>query len=156
MSAIMPKPLKGKDVRVVIQGMERSDSTGAYTSLGSSFTVTGRAAELRVNPTTEWERTDADDAEEADRDWTKVDWTISLGALKLITGNAGDLEDIWTACKYVEIKIEWNRAGSNRPKYYYGGIQSLSFERAAGRMVDTLEVVRVAVGSDNPNSASLL
>lgn len=156
MAATMPKPLKGKDCRVTVQPLTRSDSTGAYTSAGSLFTVTGRAGGFSVEDTTEWERTDSDDASSADRDWTKDDFTLTIEDMKLITGSAGDLEDIKQLYKYAEVKIEWNRAGSNRARYYYGGIQSLSFERAAGRMIDRMTVAKVDVGAANPSATSLL
>lgn len=156
MPATMPKPLKRKDIRITVQPAQRSDATGAYSSTGSLFTVTGRGAAVNLQDTTEWERTDADDASGADRDWTKDDWTLVIEGLKLITGSAGDLEDIKQQYKYAEIKVEWNRAGVNRPKYYLGGIQDLNFESALGRMVDRMTLVRVGTDGANPSTSSQL
>lgn len=156
MPATMDKVLKAKDVSIVVQPLARNEDTGALSASGSAFTVTGRAGQLTVARRKEVERMDADDATGADRDWTKDDFTLTVEALKLTTGNAGDLEDAFETSPFAEVQVRWPRAGVNRDRFYYGIIEEFSWDKAVGRNIDRISMSRIDIGASNPASASQL
>lgn len=156
MSAIHRRVVRAVDVAISIQPLSRDASSGALTTNGSAFTATGRAGALTIERSRESERVDADDMSGADRDFGKSDFTITVEALKLAVGSAGDLEDIFENSPFVELLIQWDRAGVARPRYWYGLVERFSFNRAAVKNVDQLTISRIDIGQNNPATSSQL
>jgi hypothetical protein len=154
MSAIHRRVLKAANVSVVVQPLARNEANGALTSYGTALTVTGRAGGLTVNRKYETERVDADDMTGADRDWSKADFTLTIEALKLASGSAVDLEDVFDVSPFVEVYVHWTRGGVNRPRYWYGIVEEFSWEKGVVKNIDRLTISRIDIGASNPATSS--
>lgn len=143
--AAYTKKLLAKDVVITVVPLTES---GGTFSEGTAFSFTGRAGRVTRTRRKQLERLDADDSDYEHSVPVKKGFTLTLEAIKHVSGT--DLEDISEGYDFVKVTIAKPRGSQTKTDTYYGAIEEDNWDKEIGKNLDRLTIVCIDIGTANP------
>jgi hypothetical protein len=141
------RKIVAQHVTITLVPLTAHEVTGVFTE-ATSFSFTGKAGVLTINLEFETEDYKADDADGANWVPLGIDFTVTMEALKHVSGT--DLEDIIGAYSYGKLVVVTPKGTGTKTRTFWGLMQGFNWDKQRGRNADSVTLRRVDIGSANP------